>query len=82
MAPQYGKATFTNTDPNYSVSSSGAREYRDIPVDEQVELLSMLGDVAEQDGEPAVHASSSSATMTARPVAHTCARLGFAPPLS
>jgi predicted DNA-binding protein with PD1-like motif len=33
-----------------------AREYRDIPVAEQVELLSMIGDVAEQDGEPAVHA--------------------------
>jgi predicted DNA-binding protein with PD1-like motif len=33
-----------------------AREYRDIPVREQVELLSMIGDVAEHEGEPAVHA--------------------------
>lgn len=33
-----------------------SHEYRDIPVPEQVELLSMIGDVAEQDGEPAVHA--------------------------
>jgi uncharacterized protein len=33
-----------------------AREYRDIPINEQVELLSIVGDVAEQDGEPALHA--------------------------
>lgn len=33
-----------------------AKEYRDIPVEEQVELLALNGDVAEQDGDPAVHA--------------------------
>jgi uncharacterized protein len=33
-----------------------AKAYRDIPIDEQVELLSMIGDIAEQDGEPALHA--------------------------
>lgn len=30
--------------------------YRDIPVDEQVEVLSLVGDVALEDGEPKVHA--------------------------
>lgn len=29
--------------------------YRDIPVDEQVEVLSLVGDVALEDGEPKVH---------------------------
>ncbi|MGY0002923.1 PPC domain-containing DNA-binding protein [Micromonospora sp. I033] len=32
-----------------------AHDYRRIPVAEQVEVLSLLGDVAEQDGEPALH---------------------------
>ncbi len=32
-----------------------AKEYRDIPVKEQVELLALNGDVAEQDGSPAIH---------------------------
>lgn len=30
--------------------------YQDIPVTEQVEVLSLLGDIATKDGEPAVHA--------------------------
>jgi predicted DNA-binding protein with PD1-like motif len=30
--------------------------YQDIPVNEQCEVLSLLGDVAELDGEPALHA--------------------------
>lgn len=30
--------------------------YQDIPVAEQVEVLSLLGDIAVEDGEPAVHA--------------------------
>jgi predicted DNA-binding protein with PD1-like motif len=30
--------------------------YRDIPVAEQVEVLSLLGDIASKDGEPALHA--------------------------
>lgn len=30
-------------------------EYRHIPVHEQVEVLSLLGDVAEKDGKPALH---------------------------
>lgn len=33
-----------------------ARDYRPIPVDEQVEVLSLLGDVALEDGKPKVHA--------------------------
>jgi uncharacterized protein len=32
------------------------KDYRPIPVDEQVEVVSLLGDVALEDGEPAVHA--------------------------
>jgi predicted DNA-binding protein with PD1-like motif len=32
-----------------------AREYAHIPVEEQVEVLSLLGDVAEQDGQPQPH---------------------------
>jgi predicted DNA-binding protein with PD1-like motif len=31
-------------------------QYQDIPVTEQVELLSLLGDIATRDGEPALHA--------------------------
>jgi hypothetical protein len=31
------------------------RDYLRIPVAEQVEVLSLLGDVAEQDGQPALH---------------------------
>lgn len=30
--------------------------YQDIPVTDQVEVLSLIGDVATKDGEPAVHA--------------------------
>ena len=33
-----------------------AREYREIPVEEQVEVLSLTGDVAAKDGHPSVHA--------------------------
>jgi uncharacterized protein len=32
------------------------REYRKLPIDEQVEVLSLVGDVALKDGEPMVHA--------------------------
>src|SRR5438132_10366439 len=31
------------------------KDYKRIPVDEQVEVLSLLGDVAEADGKPALH---------------------------
>jgi predicted DNA-binding protein with PD1-like motif len=31
------------------------KDYRKIPVNEQVEVLSLLGDVAVSDGEPALH---------------------------
>jgi predicted DNA-binding protein with PD1-like motif len=34
----------------------GAKEYRKIPVDEQVEVLSLDGDIALDMGEPKVHA--------------------------
>jgi predicted DNA-binding protein with PD1-like motif len=33
-----------------------AKEYRKLPVFEQVEVLSLMGDVALKDGEPKVHA--------------------------
>jgi uncharacterized protein len=33
-----------------------AKTYRPIPIKEQVEVLSLLGDVAESDGKPSVHA--------------------------
>ena len=33
-----------------------AKEYLKIPVNEQVEVLSLIGDVALKDGEPKVHA--------------------------
>jgi predicted DNA-binding protein with PD1-like motif len=33
-----------------------AKRYREIRLDEQVEVLALTGDVAVQDGEPAVHA--------------------------
>src|SRR6185437_7356841 len=32
------------------------KEYRKIPIDEQVEVLVLAGDVAEKDAKPAVHA--------------------------
>lgn len=32
------------------------QRYREIPVDEQVELLALSGDVAEQDGQASIHA--------------------------
>lgn len=32
------------------------KEYQKIPVTEQVEVLSLIGDVAQKDGEPKVHA--------------------------
>jgi uncharacterized protein len=32
------------------------KQYQQIPVDEQVEVLSLAGDVARNEGEPAVHA--------------------------
>ncbi len=33
-----------------------SREYRKIPVSEQVEVVVLAGDVAEKDGQPAIHA--------------------------
>ena len=33
-----------------------SKEYKRIPVNEQVEVLSLIGDVALKDGEPKVHA--------------------------
>ncbi len=32
------------------------KDYKKIPVNEQVEVLSLVGDIAEKDGEPALHA--------------------------
>lgn len=33
-----------------------SKEYQEIPVEEQVEVLTLAGDIAEKDGEPKVHA--------------------------
>lgn len=33
----------------------GEKRYQDIPVTEQAEVLSLLGDIASKDGEPALH---------------------------
>jgi predicted DNA-binding protein with PD1-like motif len=33
-----------------------AKEYQDIPVDEQVEVLALTGNVSRKDGKPKVHA--------------------------
>ncbi len=33
-----------------------SKTYQEIPIDEQVEVLSLLGDIAEADGRPQVHA--------------------------
>lgn len=33
-----------------------SKEYLEIPIDEQVEVLSLVGDIASKDGVPAVHA--------------------------
>jgi predicted DNA-binding protein with PD1-like motif len=33
-----------------------AKSYQDIPVGEQVEVLSLVGDIARKDGNPALHA--------------------------
>src|SRR5918995_7465783 len=32
------------------------KEYRNIPIDEQVEVLSLLGDITLEEGKPKVHA--------------------------
>ena len=42
--------------PRSATSTGRSKEYRKIPVREQVEVLSLVGDVAQQDGEPKVHA--------------------------
>jgi predicted DNA-binding protein with PD1-like motif len=33
-----------------------AKDYKRIPIDEQVEVLALTGDIAQQDGEPKLHA--------------------------
>jgi uncharacterized protein len=44
------------TDAKLGYYDRGRREYTEIPVAEQVEVLSLLGDVAVDAGEPKVHA--------------------------
>ena len=34
----------------------GTKRYRNIPIDEQVEVLSLVGDITLEDGQPKVHA--------------------------
>ena len=48
------------------------KEYKKIPVNEQVEVLSLIGDVALKDGEPKVHAHVVVGRPTARRAAGTC----------
>ncbi|MEV0729330.1 MULTISPECIES: PCC domain-containing protein [Polymorphospora] len=49
-----GVGGFASAEVGY-LEHDGRGEYLRIPVREQVEVLSLLGDVAEQDGEPALH---------------------------
>ncbi len=48
-----------------------SKQYQNIPIREQVEVLSLIGDVALKDGEPRSTPMSSSADPTARPAAAT-----------
>ena len=52
----------------------GDEGYQKIPVNEQVEVLSLVGDVALKDGEPRSTPTSSSAGPTARRGAAICSR--------
>lgn len=45
----FSRAILGYFDPNI-------KDYKKIPIDEQVEVLSLIGDVAVKDGEPIVHA--------------------------
>jgi predicted DNA-binding protein with PD1-like motif len=55
-----GAARFTGigafTDAKLGYFDRGRKEYEEIPVSDQVEVLSLLGDVALEEGEPKVHA--------------------------
>jgi predicted DNA-binding protein with PD1-like motif len=55
-----GAASFTAvgafSDANLGYFDQDSKEYLRIPVEEQVEVLSLLGDVALKSGEPQVHA--------------------------
>ena len=55
-----GAARFTGigafTDAKLGYFDRGRKEYEEIPVSDQVEVLSLLGDVALEKGEPKVHA--------------------------
>ncbi|MGH2921617.1 MAG: PPC domain-containing DNA-binding protein [Gaiellaceae bacterium] len=44
------------SDVNLGYFDREQKDYLEIPLVEQVEVLSLLGDVAEKDGEPKVHA--------------------------
>jgi uncharacterized protein len=44
------------SDVNIGYFDRERKEFLEIPVQEQVEVLSLLGDIAEDDGEPKVHA--------------------------
>ncbi|MGI8968820.1 MAG: PPC domain-containing DNA-binding protein [Chloroflexota bacterium] len=45
----FSRAILGYFDPNI-------KDYKKVPIDEQVEVLSLIGDVAVKDGEPIVHA--------------------------
>ena len=51
-----------------------SRTYQPIQIDEQVEVLSLIGDVAESEGKPAVHAHICVAKRDGTPMAATCNR--------
>ena len=53
-----------------------ARDYRRIPVDEQCELLSLIGDVAEGQDGPIVHMHAVLGLSTGPPAGGTCSRGG------
>jgi uncharacterized protein len=58
------------------------KEYVEIPVDEQVEVASLVGDIGVHDGDAVVHATASWAAADGSPSPGTSWRPGSAPPSS
>jgi uncharacterized protein len=56
------------------------KDYARIPVREQVEVLSLIGDVALKDGKPSLHAHVVWGEPTGPPSAATCSRPGSGRP--
>ena len=50
------------------------RKYRHVPIDEQVEVLSLVGDITLEGDAPKIHAHASSARRTRQPLAGTSSK--------